>query len=292
MLRRDRACSPRSTSCSRVAGWAGRSARARSTRRAPQLVGVERRRVAALAFAVGVASAGAGGAIASVLYPFLPGLALPVDRAPARHHRARRHGQPAGRGDRRALPRRGRADDGHLHRSGVGDGRAVRVRSSSCCCCGRRGSSALGCARTWPRHDGRRRDGGRRGNAQGRGRAPSSAPSSALRSPWTAVIAVAVVLVAVYPVVSDDLYYQNMVILSMVFAIGAVGLNIITGYAGYISLGQGAFVGPRRVHGRHLRRRHRWLRRGSGFRSAGVRRGACGGAARRRRDARARARRS
>jgi len=29
----------------------------------------------------------------------------------------------------------------------------------------------------------------------------------------------------------------------MVFAIGAVGLNIITGYAGYISLGQGAFIG-------------------------------------------------
>jgi branched-chain amino acid transport system permease protein len=34
-----------------------------------------------------------------------------------------------------------------------------------------------------------------------------------------------------------------MFILSMVFAIGAVGLNIITGYAGYVSLGQGAFVG-------------------------------------------------
>ena len=42
---------------------------------------------------------------------------------------------------------------------------------------------------------------------------------------------------------SDDLYYQNMIILSLVFAIGAVGLNIISGYGGYISLGQGAFVG-------------------------------------------------
>jgi ABC-type branched-subunit amino acid transport system ATPase component/ABC-type branched-subunit amino acid transport system permease subunit len=68
-------------------------------------------------------------------------------------------------------------------------------------------------------------------------------PSRTLRSPWTAVIAAAVLLVAVYPVVSDDLYYQNMIILSMVFAIGAVGLNLITGYAGYVSLGQGAFVG-------------------------------------------------
>ncbi len=34
-----------------------------------------------------------------------------------------------------------------------------------------------------------------------------------------------------------------MFILSMVFAIGAVGLNVITGYAGYVSLGQGAFIG-------------------------------------------------
>jgi ABC-type branched-subunit amino acid transport system ATPase component/ABC-type branched-subunit amino acid transport system permease subunit len=75
------------------------------------------------------------------------------------------------------------------------------------------------------------------------GGAPPRAPSKALRSPWTAVIAVAVLLVGLFPVLSDDLYYQNMIILSMVFAIGAVGLNIITGYAGYISLGQGAFVG-------------------------------------------------
>src|SRR3712207_9323087 len=58
-----------------------------------------------------------------------------------------------------------------------------------------------------------------------------------------ALIALAILFVALYPVVSDDLYYQNMIILSMVFAIGAVGLNVITGYAGYISLGQGAFIG-------------------------------------------------
>ena len=57
-----------------------------------------------------------------------------------------------------------------------------------------------------------------------------------------AVAAAGLALVA-YPVLSDDLYYQNMIILSLVFAIGAVGLNIISGYGGYISLGQGAFVG-------------------------------------------------
>ena len=81
------------------------------------------------------------------------------------------------------------------------------------------------------------------GTLKGGGAPPAGAPSRALRSPWTAVIAVAVLLLAVFPVLSDDLYYQNMFILSMVFAIGAVGLNIITGYAGYVSLGQGAFVG-------------------------------------------------
>ncbi len=64
-----------------------------------------------------------------------------------------------------------------------------------------------------------------------------------LRSPWTAVIVAAIAIVALFPVLSDDLYYQNMIILSMVFAVGAVGLNVITGYAGYISLGQGAFIG-------------------------------------------------
>jgi ABC-type branched-subunit amino acid transport system ATPase component/ABC-type branched-subunit amino acid transport system permease subunit len=67
--------------------------------------------------------------------------------------------------------------------------------------------------------------------------------SERLRSPWTWLALLAVVLVGIYPLLSDDLYYQNMIILSMVFAIGAVGLNIITGYAGYVSLGQGAFLG-------------------------------------------------
>src|SRR5919106_2292928 len=57
------------------------------------------------------------------------------------------------------------------------------------------------------------------------------------------VVAVAAgALLLLYPVVSDNLYYQNMIILSLVFAIGPVGLNVISGYGGYISLGQGAFV--------------------------------------------------
>lgn len=54
---------------------------------------------------------------------------------------------------------------------------------------------------------------------------------------------VGAVLLLLYPVLSDDAYYQNMIILSLVFAVGASGLNIITGFAGYVSLGQGAFIG-------------------------------------------------
>jgi ABC-type branched-subunit amino acid transport system ATPase component/ABC-type branched-subunit amino acid transport system permease subunit len=57
------------------------------------------------------------------------------------------------------------------------------------------------------------------------------------------VALVAAVLLLIFPLVNDDAYYQNMLILSLVFAIGASGLNIITGFAGYVSLGQGAFIG-------------------------------------------------
>lgn len=78
------------------------------------------------------------------------------------------------------------------------------------------------------------------------------AVEAAGRSPWSRVRPIwvgrvlalaAAVLLVVFPLVGDDLYYQNMIILSLVFAIGASGLSIISGFAGYISLGQGAFVG-------------------------------------------------
>ncbi|WP_084596668.1 ABC transporter permease subunit [Nocardioides aequoreus] len=57
------------------------------------------------------------------------------------------------------------------------------------------------------------------------------------------IAAVAGLLLVAFPLLSDDVYYQNMIILSLVFAVGASGLNIISGFAGYISLGQGAFIG-------------------------------------------------
>jgi branched-chain amino acid transport system permease protein len=53
--------------------WLGRAIRAVSANMSSaRLVGVNPRNVAALTFAVGVATAGAGGSIAAVLYPFLP----------------------------------------------------------------------------------------------------------------------------------------------------------------------------------------------------------------------------
>jgi ABC-type branched-subunit amino acid transport system ATPase component/ABC-type branched-subunit amino acid transport system permease subunit len=65
----------------------------------------------------------------------------------------------------------------------------------------------------------------------------------AARSPWTIVAVLATLFVALYPVFSSSLYYQNMIILSLIFAIGATGLNVIAGFGGYVSLGQSAFLG-------------------------------------------------
>jgi ABC-type branched-subunit amino acid transport system ATPase component/ABC-type branched-subunit amino acid transport system permease subunit len=63
------------------------------------------------------------------------------------------------------------------------------------------------------------------------------------RALWRGLIAAAAIALVAYPIVTDNLYYQNMIILSLVYAIGAVGLNVIMGYGGYISLGQSAFIG-------------------------------------------------
>lgn len=54
--------------------WLGRAIRAVSENvSSARLVGVNPKKVAALTFAIGVGMAGAGGSIASVLYPFIPG---------------------------------------------------------------------------------------------------------------------------------------------------------------------------------------------------------------------------
>lgn len=58
-----------------------------------------------------------------------------------------------------------------------------------------------------------------------------------------AVAAAGIVVVSLFPLFSANHFYQNFVILALVGAIGATGLNIISGYAGYTSLGHGAFLG-------------------------------------------------
>ena len=73
----------------------------------------------------------------------------------------------------------------------------------------------------------------------------ASAPRAGISTVWLGrgLVLLGTVLLVLYPVLSDNLYYQNMIILSLVFAIAASGLSIITGLAGYVSLGQGAFIG-------------------------------------------------
>ena len=60
---------------------------------------------------------------------------------------------------------------------------------------------------------------------------------------WRVVVGFALVALVLYPVVSDNLYYQNMIILSLILAIMGSGWNIISGFTGYVSLGQSAFLG-------------------------------------------------
>jgi ABC-type branched-subunit amino acid transport system ATPase component/ABC-type branched-subunit amino acid transport system permease subunit len=58
-----------------------------------------------------------------------------------------------------------------------------------------------------------------------------------------ALIAGAAVFLLLYPIVTDNLYYQNMIILSLILAIMGASWNIISGFTGYVSLGQSAFLG-------------------------------------------------
>ncbi|MCU1681421.1 MAG: amino acid/amide transporter rane protein 2, family / amino acid/amide transporter [Amycolatopsis sp.] len=61
-----------------------------------------------------------------------------------------------------------------------------------------------------------------------------------LRHAW---IPVALAALLGFPLVSGDIYYQNLLIMTFLLAIGASGWNIMGGYAGYLSLGNSAFIG-------------------------------------------------
>jgi branched-chain amino acid transport system permease protein len=64
-----------------------------------------------------------------------------------------------------------------------------------------------------------------------------------LRSPHT-LVAAAALLLAAYPLVRpEDTYRQTVLLLAFLLAIQAVSWNIISGYAGYVSLGHSMFLG-------------------------------------------------
>ena len=51
------------------------------------------------------------------------------------------------------------------------------------------------------------------------------------------------VTILIFPVISDNRYYQTIIILSLLLAIMASSWNIISGFGGYVSLGQTVFLG-------------------------------------------------
>ena len=61
-----------------------------------------------------------------------------------------------------------------------------------------------------------------------------------LRRVWIPVV---VAVLIGFPLVSGDLYYQNLLIVTFLLAIGASSWNIMGGYAGYLSLGNSLFIG-------------------------------------------------
>src|SRR5690625_2261283 len=60
--------------------------------------------------------------------------------------------------------------------------------------------------------------------------------------PWVVFAGLAIV-VAMLPLVWNNLYYQNLIILAMILAIMASSWNVMGGFAGYISLGHAALLG-------------------------------------------------
>jgi branched-chain amino acid transport system permease protein len=74
---------------------------------------------------------------------------------------------------------------------------------------------------------------------------PVTAPQLApwLRRGRVGALAAAAIALLLFPVASDDLFYQNLFILTFLLAAMASSWNIISGYTGYVSLGQSAFLG-------------------------------------------------
>jgi ABC-type branched-subunit amino acid transport system ATPase component/ABC-type branched-subunit amino acid transport system permease subunit len=65
-----------------------------------------------------------------------------------------------------------------------------------------------------------------------------------LRLVQPTLVTVGVLVLALVPLaMADNLYLQTVAILTLLLAVSASGWNIISGFAGYVSLGQSAFIG-------------------------------------------------
>ena len=74
------------------------------------------------------------------------------------------------------------------------------------------------------------------------GMVPVWASTETVRRIVTVLLGIAAIVIALFPVIPNR-SAQSTVIIALVVAIGAVGLNIITGYTGYLSIGHFAFIG-------------------------------------------------
>jgi len=63
------------------------------------------------------------------------------------------------------------------------------------------------------------------------------------RLAFSALLVACFAWLVAYPLYSHNQYWQNVLFFAFLFAVMASGWNIISGYAGYVSLGQSAFVG-------------------------------------------------
>jgi ABC-type branched-subunit amino acid transport system ATPase component/ABC-type branched-subunit amino acid transport system permease subunit len=77
--------------------------------------------------------------------------------------------------------------------------------------------------------------------------APAPVPGAPRPGPmrwvWRGLIVAVTLAMAVFPLLPDTGYYQTIGLLTLLLVIQASGWNIIAGYAGYMSLGQSAFLG-------------------------------------------------
>lgn len=64
-----------------------------------------------------------------------------------------------------------------------------------------------------------------------------------IRQDWLLMIGILIFAYVIAPLVMNDFWLNSIMIPTLVFALAALGLNILTGYTGQLSLGTGGFMG-------------------------------------------------